>query len=183
MQTYGLNNLLFDNCLTHHPTSLFTLADANKSFWFWWSGYPEKKLNQPIMVIIWDGEWSIFSWFEMIQNTPPASTLLCHEYGPNTTRDHKTGPCSSYEGQPALRSRIFNLLGLKESEEPKAATWPSNSPDPKAIQDFGMLIYPLPDELETKRTQWQLSGGNLGEICSRICSPGAIWSMKTPKTN
>lgn len=105
-------------------------------------------------MIIWGGQWSIFSWFEMVQHTPPTSTLLYNEYRPNTTG--KAGPSSSNKGQPALMSRNFNQVWLKEPEEPKAMTWPSNSPDPKAIQDSGMLIYPLPDKSEIKRTQWQL---------------------------
>lgn len=44
----------------------------------------------------------------------------------------------------------------KSQKSPRLWPWPSNSPDPKAIQDCVMLIYPLPDKSETKRTQWQL---------------------------
>lgn len=60
-----------------------------------------------------------------------------------------------------------------------------------------MLIYPLPDKSETKKdavtikNNVKLSRNKIchllpivkqqGGICPRIWSPGAIWSMKTPK--
>lgn len=142
-----------------------------------------------IIVIIWGGQCSIFSWFEMIQHTPPTSSA---DKTLQVTARQDPAP------DPAPMSRNFNQVWLKEPEEPRAVTWPSNSPDPKAIQDSGMLIYPLPNNSETKRTQWQLRTIRLsrnkichlllifkqqGESCPRIWSPGAIWSMKTPKRN